>query len=369
MKSTVKFVEPQTDRARFFFVLRKRVDAYFKEKNISKYGDYRMVIKTIVMLLMYFVPYFMIISNAFTPWQMFGLVLIMGVGVAGIGLSIMHDGNHGSYSPDGRINKLMGYSLNLVGGCDFTWKLQHNVLHHTYTNIAGMDDDIRERYIIRLSPHARLHWIHKFQHIYAIFLYGFQTFVWILFKDFKQFKEYNERGLIKPSIRNRELAKLLVTKVFYVFYFMVIPMMLVDITWWQYVIGFVSMHYVAGMILSIIFQMAHVIEETAMPAPNAEGEIENAWAIHQMETTANFSQDNPILNWYAGGLNFQVEHHLFPRISHVHYKAISEIVRETAKEYGVPYNEKRTLLDAVKSHLRLLKRLGHGEKLEMAHHH
>lgn len=130
------------------------------------------------------------------------------------------------------------------------------------------------------------------------------------------------------------------------------------------------MHWVAGFTLAVIFQMAHVIEETEHhPFPHGTGTIDNQWAIHQLETTANFGTGNRFLNWYAGGLNFQVEHHLFPNICHIHYKAISKIVKETAQEYGVAYNEKPSLAAAVASHYRLLRKLGHGEPVIMNHHH
>jgi linoleoyl-CoA desaturase len=122
------------------------------------------------------------------------------------------------------------------------------------------------------------------------------------------------------------------------------------------------MHLVAGFILSMIFQPAHVVKETTFPMPNLENEIENSWAVHELLTTANFARKNAVLNWYAGGLNFQVEHHLFPTICHIHYEALAPIVKETAEEFGLPYNEFETFSEAIKSHYDMLKRLSVNEK-------
>ncbi len=369
MKANLKFINQDPDKAEFFYVLRKRVNEYFETNHKTKYGDWRMVIKTIFMFALLFVPYAMIMSNTLSPWAMLICALLMGLGVAGIGLSIMHDANHGAYSPNPTVNHWLGLSMNLVGASAFNWKMQHNVLHHQNTNIHGYDEDIRDRPIIRLHPASPRNSWHRFQHIYALLIYGFQTLDWILTKDFDQLKDYYKQGLVKKKDYKRELAVLAATKLFYFGYMVVLPLIFVDITWWQFIIGFVAMHWVTGFTLAVIFQVAHVIEETAMHVPTEEGTIENQWAIHQMETTANFAHKNRILSWFVGGLNYQVEHHLFPRICHVHYRAISRIVKETAAEYDVPYFDKPTLVSAVGSHLRLLKRLGQDDCKELEHMH
>lgn len=366
MNQRVKFIPPKNDRAKFFQVLRKRVDDYFIENDISKHANATMVIKTFVMFAMYLGPLALILTNNFSPLQMWLLTMVMGFGLAGIGLSVMHDANHGAYSSNETVNKILGHALDFIGGNAMNWKVQHNILHHTYTNIPGLDEDIRERVLVRMSPESKLYKIHWFQHYYAVFFYGFMTFTWVTFKDVMQLREYTKTNMIKkPWV---EIIKLIVSKIIYIFYIAVLPFMLTDITWWQWIIGFMTMHYIAGMILAVIFQMAHVVEETAMPT-GSTGTIDNLWAIHQMETTANFSNNNKVLNWYAGGLNFQIEHHLFPRICHVHYKALSKIVKQTAKEYDVPYYEKKDLMDAMRSHLRLLKQLGRNENAPAIHAH
>lgn len=345
----------------FTQTLNKRVNEYFKTNNISRVGNTEMVIKTVVMFGLYFIPYALILGGVVTGlgW-MFVLVLVMSLGLAGIGLSVMHDANHGAYSNKKWLNNLMGYSLNMVGANAFNWKIQHNVLHHTYTNVHEEDEDISPRGVLRLSPHSNWKWFHKYQFIYAWFLYGLMTIVWMVFKDFVRIIRYQQNGLARSNNANivKEWAILLVTKVVYVSYIFIIPFLVTDLSGWQILFGILTMHYIAGFILAIIFQPAHVIEGTEYPLPDEHHKLENTWAVHQLHTTTNFGNRSRWFSWYVGGLNFQIEHHLFPNICHVHYRKISGIVERTAREFNLPYKSATTFADALIGHARLLKQLG-----------
>lgn len=356
--TNIKFSSARSD---FFTTLNQRVNEYFKSRNISRQGNTEMKLKTVFMYALYFLPYIFLIVGAVTnPWWMLALCLVMGLGKAGIGLSVMHDANHGAYSNKTWINNLMGYSLNLVGANAFNWKVQHNVLHHTYTNIHEVDEDISPRGVLRMTPHGEWKPFHRFQHFYAWFFYGLLTLVWIVLKDFVRIIRYTKDGMVKrqrADIRV-EWAILITSKLVYFTYILLIPMLLLNIVWWQWIIGFVAMHYVAGFILAIIFQPAHVIDGTEYPMPDEGGKMENSWAIHQLRTTTNFANNSIFFSWYVGGLNFQIEHHLFPNICHVHYKNISKIVKQTAQEFDLPYKSEPTFLHAVWGHAKLLKELG-----------
>jgi linoleoyl-CoA desaturase len=360
----IRFASGQSD---FFSTVNQRVNEYFKSNNISKYGNGWMVLKTICMYVGYLAPFILVMTGVVTNlWIMLLMSLVMGIGMAGIGLSVMHDANHGGYSNKPWLNNLIGYSLNFVGGNAFNWKVQHNVLHHTFTNIHDVDEDISPRGILRMTPHSEWKGIHRFQHIYAWFAYGLMTFIWVLVKDFVRLIKYQREGLVKKQKANvvTEWTVLILSKLFYISYAIVLPLLFLPITWWQFAIGFFAMHYVAGFILAIIFQPAHVIDGTEYPMPNEDGRMENTWAVHQLHTTTNFANNNRILSWYVGGLNYQVEHHLFPTICHVHYRKISSIVKQTAEEFGLPYKSEPTFFAALAGHARLLKQLGARPVLE-----
>jgi linoleoyl-CoA desaturase len=361
--AAIKF--PTKDEKKFYQTLRSRVDGYFKDNNISKFGGRKMVIKTIAMLAIYFVPFCLIIGNVTSNiWVMLSLVVIMGFGLAGIGLSIMHDANHGAYSSNRKLNKTIGFILNLIGGNSINWRIQHNVLHHSFTNIEGHDEDIDPAGVLRFSPHAKWRGIHRYQHFYAWFFYGLMTLTWILNKDFQSLIKYNKEGLLKQFQTNfaRELTVLIITKLAYYGYIFAVPYLILSssmgITWWQVLLGIFVMHFVAGLILALVFQPAHVMDECIYPVPDTKGNMEDLWAIHQLKTTCNFANGNLPISWYVGGLNYQIEHHLFPDISHIHYPKISKIVKATAEEYSVPYYVKRTFAGAILEHAKFLKKLG-----------
>jgi linoleoyl-CoA desaturase len=364
--TTIKFARGQHE---FFGTLTQRVNQYFKANEISKNANSEMVIKTVFMFSLYFVPYFALMLSGITSiWFMLGIAVLMGLGKAGIGLSVMHDANHGGYSSKPWVNKLFGYSLNLIGANAFNWKLQHNVLHHTFTNVHDVDEDISPRGILRMAPESDWKPLHRFQHWYAWFFYGLLTFVWIIFKDFSRLVHYTTTGMVAKHKASLwvEWTILIITKVVYFTYIIVLPYLVLDIPFWQVFLGFFIMHYISGFILSIIFQPAHVIEGTEYPFPDESGNLENNWAIHQLRTTTNFAQKSRIFSWYVGGLNFQVEHHLFPQICHVHYRKIAPIVEATAKEFGVPYKKKPTFASAIAAHWRLMKELGKRPQPAMA---
>lgn len=355
---TLRFANTHRD---FVATLNRRVGQYFSTNNVSRHANKEMIAKTFFMFLLYFLPYALIISETFThPLALISLVALMALGLAGIGLSVMHDANHGAYSKKRWLNDVIGYSLNLVGANAFNWKMQHNVMHHSFTNVHDEDEDISPRGALRLTPHTKWKQVHRFQFIYAWFLYGLMTIVWLFFKDFSRLIKYHRNGLARRHNANigREWLILLGSKAVYITYIFVIPLLTTSLEWWQVLLGIFMMHYIAGFILAIIFQPAHVIEGTEFPLPDDNRTLENNWAVHQLLTTTNFGNNSRWFSWFVGGLNFQIEHHLFPNICHVHYRKISGIVRETAHEFGLPYKTSRTFLSALAGHARLLKQLG-----------
>lgn len=363
-KAAIRFVNPQKND--FFITLKKRVDNYFIDNNISRNANTGMVLKSIILISAYVLPF--VALNIWQPEIGISLILwaTMGFALAGIGMSVMHDANHGAYSSNEKINRWMGYSLNICGGSIFNWNIQHNLMHHTYTNISDYDEDIESKLSMRFDPHAPLKWYHRTQWYMAFIYYGIITLYWVTLKDFVQYFKYKNNGVNRNSkAKNRiVLLKMILLKIIYFSIILGIPLFVVKIPVWEVLVGYLLMHFIGGIILSTVFQLAHTVEGTKHPLPNEKGIIENDWAIHQMETTVNFCRGNKLISWYVGGLNYQVEHHLFSRISHVHYPAISHIVKQTAEEYGVPYLENQTLSKALGAHVRALKTLGRLPKFE-----
>jgi len=359
-KSLVKFA-PKTDNS-FYDTVRQRVDEYFTANNLSKHANVSMKIKTAVMLSLYFVPYTVMAAGwgDGSVWLFYGLWVLMGLGVVGIGTSVMHDSNHGSYSGSKLLNSLLGNILNLLGGYGRTWRIQHNILHHTYTNVDGLDEDIEAGVLLRMSPHAPRYGFHRFQHLYAWFLYALMNLFWVTVKDFKQVVRYEREGLLrkeKVSLK-KAITELSLVKVFYLCYVVGIPILFSGMPWYHVLLGFVLMHMLAGLGLACIFQPAHVMETSAYPEPSPARKMEQSWAVHQLLNTTNFSPRSRVTAWFIGGLNYQIEHHLFPQVCHIHYPKISAIVERTAGEYGLPYYVQRNFATALLQHARMLRALG-----------
>lgn len=356
---TLKFISSDPKEKEFGNAVRENVNAYFKDKGISTKGNAAMFIKAMILLSLYIAPFVILLTVQLSEWPALLLVILMGVGEAGVGMSVMHDAAHGALSGKQWVNNLFASTMYLLGSNTLNWKIQHNILHHTYTNIYGYDQDIETKAVIRLCDHSPLKKIHKYQFVYAFFFYGLMTLSKLV-TDFSQLIEFNKTGMTKQQNLNPrvEIFKLIVTKVIYILVIIGLPLLLTDFRWWQVLIGFSVLHITAGMIMSTVFQMAHVVEGTEQPVPDHNGVIKNEWAVHELYATSDFAKDNVLLNWYVGGLNFQIEHHLFPKICHIHYRKIATIVEATAKEFGHHYNLKPTLVDAFISHVRRLKELG-----------
>lgn len=343
----------------FFHRLREVTETYFKENNLRKTGDRRLYWKTAILLtclaLLYVVLVFLTPASA---WISLGLCTVMGVVVASIGFNVMHDGAHGSYSRRKWVNETMAHSLNFLGGNVYLWKLKHNVNHHTFTNVEGVDDDIDIKPWIRVHEGQRRRWFHRFQHYYSLFLYGTTYLFWIFYNDLRKYfsGKVAEQTPMKP-MNGREHILFWASKAFYVGLFIVLPMFMVGVL--PTLAGYGVMVFVAGVVISVVFQLAHIVEHSDFVHPESDGlNIEAEWAVHQVETTANFATHNRLWNWLFGGLNFQIEHHLFPRISHVHYPELSKRLRDVCDEFGVAYREFPSLRSALWSHLMHLRQVG-----------
>ncbi len=361
--SEIKF--QSNGKTEFMTELRTKVNNFFIQNNISKKANKEMMAKTIIILLIYLIPYFMIVLNA-TSNSIIVLVgwITMGIGMAGIGFIIGHDANHGNYSTKRIVNKAFSHLMILIGGSSLIWRIQHNVLHHVYTNIPDQDEDLDVIPILRFSPSQKRMKIHRYQQYYAWVLYCLFTISWVTRKDFIKLSGYKSKNLLKTQNTSytKALLFLIFSKMLYFLVFLGFPIFFSEQSWEFTLFGFIIMHAVCGFIWSVTFQLSHKITEVSITPVGEEGQINTDWGSHQLNTTANFAIDNRLVTWYTGGINYQIEHHLFPDICQVHLRKISKLVKETTGKYDLPYHEK-SLFGAIRSHQEFLNRMGSSETL------
>lgn len=343
--------------------LRNRINAYFVEVGKAKTGNYELFLKAIILVVGFVLIYTHLVF--FTPAYWFAIIecIVLGGLTAAIGFNVMHDGAHGSFSKYKWLNELAGLSLNFLGANVFMWKTKHNVVHHTFTNIDGVDDDIDARPFLRLCESQKFYSIHRYQHIYFWAAYAMLYLYWIFFTDYEKYFTRKVGNMPLKNMLLKDHITFWAFKLIHISLFLIVPIYMVGFLPW--LVGFLIYGMFTGLVLSLVFQLAHTVEETQFPAAvQPVNQIEDEWAIHQLKTTANFAPKNKVITWLVGGLNYQIEHHLFPNISHIHYPAISKIIKQACAEYGIPYIEHERTRFAVASHVAHLRQLGQLSRAE-----
>ncbi|HEV8286620.1 MAG TPA: acyl-CoA desaturase [Chitinophagaceae bacterium] len=348
----------------FYSVLKSEVEKYFQQKRLRKTGNWKLYIKSGLLIPLAIALYIFLLFMPMPVLLSVLLCAVLGFVLASIGFNVMHDACHGSFSRHKWINNLFGYTLNALGGNEFFWRQKHNIIHHTYTNIDGMDDDIAKSPLIRQCETQKWLPAHRVQHIYLPLVYAITSIAWTFIMDFVKY--FNQK-IVTTSIQNMTAKNHFIfwaSKVLYVVFYILIPALIVG--WQAWIIGFIVVHVVFGFTLAIVFQLAHVVEHTEFDSVEEDPKlIETEWAIHQIKTTANFATHNKIISWFVGGLNFQIEHHLFPRVSHVHYPALSKIVKKVCELHDMPYHQFPSMSSAIISHFRFMRKLGKKPALAM----
>lgn len=338
-------------------VLRERVNNYFTENKIKQTGNYNLYIKAIFFIVVFAILYWQLVFVQPAWYISIIECFIMGGVIAAIGFNVMHDGSHGSFSKRKWLNKIAAHSISMMGANHFLWNMKHNMIHHTFTNVDGIDDDIEVGILMRMAPTQKRYKIHRFQHLYFWVLYTMLYIFWIFFSDYKKYfaKKIGDIPLKKMEVKDH--IGFWLVKLYHFTLFVVLPIYMLGFGKW--LIGFLIVTLFAGFVLSIVFQLAHTVEDTSFPVANeTTHKLPDEFATHQLKTTANFATKNKLVSWLVGGLNFQIEHHLFPKISHVHYPAISKIIKDTCAEYHLKYIEYSTTRKAIVAHYRFLKQLG-----------
>jgi linoleoyl-CoA desaturase len=343
----------------FFSSLKKSVDQYFTANTLKKTGNWKLYSKALVLFPLAIAVYSFLLFGTYPALVGILLSVVLGFALVSIAFNVMHDACHGSYSSKKWVNELLGLTMNALGSNAFIWKIKHNVVHHTYTNVDGIDDDIIKTPILRLCPTQEWKPVHRFQFLYMFLVYSISTILWVFVTD--MLKYFSRKIVVtEMKISRKEHIIFWTSKLLYFVFYVALPIALVGWQWW--LVGYLAVNCTMGLTLALVFQLAHVVEKTEFEeAGEKPRTIESEWAVHEIKTTANFAPGNKIVSWFVGGLNYQVEHHLFPRVSHVHYEAISKIVRTHCENHGLPYHSYHTMRAAIASHVRVMKELGKRE--------
>jgi linoleoyl-CoA desaturase len=347
---------PQDDG--FHADLKRRVASYFERTGTPQQGGGAMHAKTVTILAWFGASYTLLLAfGGASPWLAGGLTVSLALATAGIGFSVMHDANHGAYSRSRRVNRAVGLTLDFIGGSSYLWRFKHNVQHHSYANVDGLDTDIDAAPFLRFAPSQRWRTFHRWQGSYAWALYGVLTLKWWLVDDVASIARGRIGDHPFPRPRGSDVLALLCGKAVFLAWALVVPALVHRSV--GVVAYFMLGAFVLGLVLSTVFQLAHTVSEAEFHAgAAAAGRMPAGWAEHQVRATVDFAPSSRVLAWYLGGLNFQIEHHLFPGICHVHYPALAGIVEETCSQHGIPYRVQRTLRQAIAAHQRHLSSLG-----------
>jgi linoleoyl-CoA desaturase len=336
--------------------IQARVEEHLAALGRGRVGAARLYVKTAVLFLWAGLSYAGLV--ALEPgWQAFPLAVSLGLALAALGFNVGHDGNHGAGSSSKAMNRLLGAAFDLLGASSYVWRFKHNVLHHSYPNVDGLDDDIDLGALCRMSRHQPHRAYHRLQHFYLWPLYALIIPKWQLYDDFATLVRgrIGDTPLARP--RGGDLALFVAGKLAFFSWALVLPALVHSLP--AVLLFYFITSGVQGITLSLVFQLAHSNDETeSFSVAETGAAVGQEWAIHQVETTANFARRNRLLTWYVGGLNHQIEHHLFPRISHVHLPAIAATVEEVCRKHGVRYRVHPTLGGAIVSHYRWLRDLG-----------
>ncbi len=348
----VRFAE----QGAFAAELREKTDAYFDAHGEGRRDVPRMYAKSGVILTWFVGSWVLLVFAARTWWQAAPLAVSLGLSVAAIGMSVMHDANHGAYSRHAWVNRAFGSTLDLMGVNSFIWRHKHNVLHHTYTNLEGIDYDLDFGALARLSPTQRRRPWHRYQHLYLWVLYGFLLPKWVFHDDIVIFRSRHIGVHPLPRPDRGDWGRFAAWKVVFVAWALVVPALFHPLS------SVLALHFIAtftlGFTLGTTFQLAHCLEAAEFPVAPTDGRMTTDWAEHQLATTVDFAAGNPLVTWLCGGLNYQVEHHLFPKVCHLHYPALARIVGEVSARHGLLHRKSVTLGDAIESHVLHLRRMG-----------
>ncbi|GLR19880.1 fatty acid desaturase family protein [Portibacter lacus] len=360
-------IKYQPEKDDFLVVLQGKVENYFKSGQKSKFANASFYGKALFLFTAYVGFYFVFLFHEPSIYTLCGYILMGPLAII-IGLNVAHDAAHSIISRRKWVNKLFLYTFDFLGASSAIWKKRHVESHHQYANILNEDADLKQTPLVRIFPSDEIRKVNKYQHFYMPFIFLNYTLFWLIFRDFQDLRNKGKGSSIRIIFSKVEVFLILLFKVLYFTYILVIPLIFAEFQWWQVVIAYILMNWMAGITITLALVPAHVASTSEFPLPDENGVMPHSWSHHQLLTTTDYATNKFIINWLMGGFNHHIAHHLFPRINHVHYKAITTLVKETAEEFGLTYNYEESLYNAYLSHFNLLRNNGweHWDELENA---
>jgi len=342
----------------FYHTLQKRVTDMLEAKGQTRYANKLMLFKIALYFFLFFLSYALMMLVHAPLWTFYFFYIMTGISSLLLAFNVSHDAAHHAIFRNKQWNDwLFAFTFNLQGNNAYVWKKYHIESHHLYTNVHGSDIDVLENPLIRMTSIQPLQRIHRLQHLYAPFLYLFYSLNWFLVRDTLLAFGKSHRT-ISIKLNKRQTAWLVFNKILYIGYMIVLPVLLLPIKWHHVLIAFVLMHFLISIVFTAVLGVSHLVEETTHPQADDHGRMDQSWALLQMNTSLDYNVDSYFLNWTLGGFNAHTLHHLFPNICHIHYMDMIRILRQTAREFNIHYNE-APYWKAAASHFRFLKRMGH----------
>ena len=315
-------------------------------------GDARLQRKAAVIVLWFALSY-----GALLLAPTFAAALLAALSVAfaasALGFGVFHDANHHTLFQRASLNlRAARFCSVLLGPSRHFWVHKHQGLHQRQPNVIGWDDDLETRGRLRFSPACT--WEPRFrrQELKALCYYGLNTVEWLFWKDLRCLFGGRLNKWHALQLNKQERTEFLVCKALYVLLFVLPPFLVLPLAW--AVAAFVLFHFVLSWVLAVVFQLAHLTPGMEFDGVRAGDD----WALHQLRTTADFATGSRLATWFTGGLNHQIEHHLFPNVAHTHYPGLRPIVRAIAERHGVQCHDLGSIMSALRQHFALLQMLG-----------
>lgn len=344
---------PKNADTDLFQQLRKEVNA-----TVSRLEPKRrpgIVLKAILFPSLYVIAYVSALVWATNTTVYYACFFAMGVLLVLNFLNLIHEAVHHTLFKNKRVNNWYVHFFDLMGANSYIWKIRHIRLHHNYPNVMGWDSDFEQSPLARVFPHAPFSKINKYQHIYLPLFYPLYLINWLLVRDFKDF--FNKKKLVWKvidEIPTIEYVKLFLFKGVFIFYTMILPALLFNISWGQAIGAFFIMMFTASIVSLLVLLSPHASTESDFPMPDEGGQMPTAWFRHQLSCTNDVKEDNWFIRFFMGCFNYHIAHHLFPAVNHVYYPEVTQLIRNFAAKNNLPYRQ-FPLAESLRNHYRLLR--------------